>query len=328
MKLQKIYKKYIIFVLLLSFLINFSNAQTRVDVLDLSYWVLSGGIGVNDILVDGASFGFLLDPRLSLTQNLMIGSKNGINFSTDGIIALETQLFLRWKFFQLDIQNKTIPVFIQGGAGFLGALKGPYKHYDIRDSRSSLLGDITAGVTIPVNSRWFIEPSFRVGYPFISGFSITAGYKFPIPKGTEHIEVIREISASEVIRRIMISQVEYIIFGPDISRFNVGIDADARSLNEMVINHIVQVLRENPNYLIRIEGHANPVTHEQSEIEELTALSAARANEVARILRSRGIRNEQMVVVVHGGTRVLATDHDHWNMNRRVELIIIQVDIE
>ena len=58
------------------------------------------------------------------------------------------------------------------------------------------------------------------------------------------------------------------------------------------------------------------------------ALSEERANEVARQLMMHGVDEEQIVIIAYGGARIVAgaDDHDHWNMNRRVELIVIQVD--
>jgi outer membrane protein OmpA-like peptidoglycan-associated protein len=331
------------------------------------FWSLNGGLATSDILVDGASFGLVIEPRFDLFPNinLMIGSKNGINYSTDGIISLETQVYLRWNFWQPVIFGFSTDVFIQGGVGFLGALNGPDRPFDVRDSRSSLLGDLTAGITIPLSSRWQIEPSFRFGYPFIIGFAVTAGLKFPfnttrietrtetvietrfetrpevrvetiteagvetiIETRVEYVEVVRMPPAEEIIKRIMITQVEYIIFGADSFVFNQGIDADARALNELVIGQTARVLTGNPNLKIRIEGHANPVTHEITEIQELAILSENRANEVARLLRARGVREDQIIVVAYGGERAIASDRDHWNINRRVELIVIQVNVD
>jgi len=317
-------------VFILAFFLQISGLFAQTDAAD---WDLSlnGGIGMSNILVEGASFGLIFEPRVPISANLMAGSKNGISYSTDGIIALETQLYLRWNFLNFPLGSgpsaNSINLFIQGGIGFLGALNGPNRDFDVRDSRSSLLFDFTAGVTIPLSSRWSIEPSARAGYPFMFGFAITAGYKFPLASSkTEYIEVIQIPPPSEIIKRVMITQVEYIIFAPDRYRFNEYLDADARSLNELVINHVAQILRDNPNYLVRVEGHANPVSHEPGEIEELAVLSANRANEVARLLMARGVKEEQIVLIFYGGSRIIASDRDHWNMNRRVELIVVEVN--
>ena len=106
----------------------------------------------------------------------------------------------------------------------------------------------------------------------------------------------------------------------------MGIDRDAQGLNELVLGSIAKSLKENPDLRVRVEGHANPVTTDPNEADELMALSAMRANNVAEELRKRGISDEQMVIISFGGTRTVTSDHDIWNRNRRVELITIQVD--
>jgi len=53
-----------------------------------------------------------------------------------------------------------------------------------------------------------------------------------------------------------------------------------------------------------------------------------RANVVAKQLKNRGVSEEQIVVISFGGTRAVTSEWDIRNRNRRVELIIIQVDLE
>ena len=57
-------------------------------------------------------------------------------------------------------------------------------------------------------------------------------------------------------------------------------------------------------------------------------LSKLRANVVAEQLKAKGIREEQIVVIAYGGTRTVTSEHDIWNRNRRVELIVIQVNTD
>jgi outer membrane protein OmpA-like peptidoglycan-associated protein len=205
----------------------------------------------------------------------------------------------------------------------------------VTKTRGSILADAALGVTIPLSARWHIEPSIRGGYPHIAGFSVTAGYKFPLPQRTkyqtlppktEYVEIVKMLPPEEIIKRIMISSVEYILFGPDIGSYNIGIDRDAQSLNELVLNTTAQTLKENPDFRVRVEGNANPVTNAPGEADVLMTLGAQRANVVAEQLRARGVSEEQMVVISFGGTRTVTHEHEIWNRNRRVELIIIQLD--
>jgi outer membrane protein OmpA-like peptidoglycan-associated protein len=142
----------------------------------------------------------------------------------------------------------------------------------------------------------------------------------------DYIEIIRTLPPEEIIKVILVSLNEFILFGPDIGKYNVGIDRDAQGLNELVLNSTVQMLKENPGFLIRIEGNANPVTTDPNEADELMSLSVMRANAVAAQLKARGVSEEQMVIIAFGGTRTVTHDHNIWNRNRRVELMVIQVD--
>ncbi|MDR2701964.1 MAG: OmpA family protein [Spirochaetaceae bacterium] len=306
-----------------------------------NYWSLDAGLGMTGILVKGQSYQFIVDPKLWLSPPLMVGSKVGVSYSTDAearnILTFEGQVYLRWNFLRLGKNpEKKVNIFLQGGLGLLSAYRGKDNNPidDVTQTRGSLMADAAAGVTIPLTPRWHIEPSIRGGYPHIAGFGITAGYKFPLPQGVkgqssvEHVELIRTLPPNEIIKRIMISAVEFILFGPDIGRYNVGIDHDAQGLNELVLNSIAKMLKENPDFRVRIEGHANPITTDPKEADILMALSSQRANAVVAQLKARGVNEEQMVVIAFGGTRTVTHDHDIWNRNRRVELIVIQVNTD
>jgi outer membrane protein OmpA-like peptidoglycan-associated protein len=305
------------------------------------FWSLNAGVGMSGILVDGVSFQGIFEPQLWLSPPLLVGSRIGINYSSESdssnIFTFEGQVYLRWNFLRLgNNPEKQTNIFVQGGLGLIAAYRGDTNNPfdDVTRTRGSVLADAALGATIPLSSRWHIEPSIRGGYPHLYGFSLTAGYKFPLPQKTkyqtatqtEYVEIVKMLPPEEIIRRIMISSVEYILFGPDIGKYNVGIDHDAQGLNELVLNSIAKQLEENPDLRVLVEGHANPVTTDPNEADELMALSAMRANNVSEELRKRGISDDQMVIVSFGGTRTVTSDHDIWNRNRRVELIVIQID--
>ena len=331
---------FILFILFIS-INGLLFAQTEFP--DRDFWSLDAGIGIGAIGVLGESFLQVLDTRLWLSPHLMVGSKLGINYSVEthtqenvlsNILTLEGQVYLRWNFFSLGRDPQRAPiVFLQGGLGLVSAYRGVNNPFDdATKTRGSIMVDAAFGLTIPITTRWHIEPLIRGGYPHIAGISLTAGYKFPLPQRVittstiEYIEVERTLPQSETIRRIMIPAIEFIIFGPDIGSYNVGIDSDARQVNELVLNATAQMLRDNPGFQVRIEGHANPFTINRSEADDLMAISTMRANAVAQQLRARGVREEQMVVVAFGGTRNATSEWDVRNRNRRVELMIIQID--
>jgi hypothetical protein len=320
--------KRIYFVLFLVFLINTVHSQYEFPA--GNYWSLDGGFGMSDILVEGAGFQFIIDPKLWISPSLMVGNRIAVNYSTDNILTFETQAYLRWNFIRLGNTDNPINLFAQAGIGVLAAYRGWDNPFDdAKRRRGSLLFDAASGVTIPLTQRWHIEPSIRVGYPHVWGFSIIAGFKFPLPQSSARMlrsTIVRNMPPAEIIKMVVIHSVEFVIFGPDIGRYNVGIDSDAQALNELVLNSIAQVLRENPDFRVRIEGHANPATPDSDEANELMALSAMRAYGVSAQLRAKGVRDDQIVIIAYGGTRSVTRDHDISNRNRRVELMIIQID--
>jgi len=330
-------KKSIFLIMILLFVASGLHAQIEFPAGD--FWALDAGVGMSDILVDGTSFQLIIDPKLWLSPPLMVGSKVGINYSTDDILTFEGQVYLRWNFLRLgDIPEKRKNIFVQGGLGLLASYRGDNNPFDnVTRTRGSLLFDAAVGATIPLTPRWHIEPQVRGGYPHIMGASITAGYKIPLPEKTKYIEgetrihmveLLRVMPPEEIIKMMNISSVEFILFAGDIGRYNVGIDHDAEGLNELVLNYTARTLNEDKNFRVRIEGHANPVTTDPNEADELMVLSALRANNVAQELRNRGVSDEQMVIVSFGGTRtvIAQSDTERWNRNRRVELIIVQID--
>jgi len=323
------------------------NSPLDTDFPNGNYWSLDGGIGISNILISGTSFHFVIDPKLWLSPPLMVGAKATINYSTDEILTFEGLVYLRYNFLRLGKKNVT-NIFAQFGLGMLAAYRNSTYSDESgipaqRNTRGSITTDIALGVTIPVAKRWHIEPQARLGiipYPFenfktfphIWGASITAGYRFQMPQKTistsrtEYVEVIRAMPPNEIIKVIKITAIEFILFGPDIGRYNIGIDRDAQQLNELVLNYTAETLTKNPDFRVRLEGHANPYTVNISEAEDLMTLSNMRANTVANLLRERGVSDEQIVIVGFGGTRTATSEWDIRNRNRRVELMIIQVD--
>jgi len=332
-------KKISFLILLFLFVVCGVFAQSINDFPAGDFWSLDVGLGMSDFLVSGMSFQSVIDPKLWLSPKLMIGSKLGVNFSEEdderNIFAFEGQVYMRWNFLKLGKELNPWNIFLQGGIGLISAYRGTSENpfNDVTMTRGSLLFETATGVTIPLTARWHVEPMIRGGYPFIVGASLTAGYKFPLPqkavtsRTTKYVEVIKNIPPEEIVKRVLISSVEFVLFGPDIGRYNIGIDKDAQQLNEMVLNYTAQTLKTNPNYRVRIEGHANPYTINHSEAEELKVLSTIRADVVAGELKDRGVNENQIVMISFGGTRTATNEWDIRNRNRRVEMIITQVDI-
>jgi len=330
-----------IILLQVIFLISLNSLYAQTEFPAGDFWALDAGLGMSGILVDGYSLQLVIDPKLWLSPPLMVGARLGINYSAEkdssNILTFEGQVYMRWNFLRLGKnENKKVNIFAQAGIGLISAYRGWGSEVfnDVTRTRGSLLADGGIGITLPLTERWHIEAIGRGGYPHLFGASVTAGYKFPLPekvkyqKEIEKVEVVKTMPPNEIIKLIKITSIEFIIFGPDIGSYNVGIDRDAQQLNELVLNQVAKDLTENPDYRVRLEGHANPLTINHSEAEDLMALSALRSNTVAEQLRKRGVSDDQMVLIAYGGTRNATNEWDVRNRNRRVELIVIRIDLD
>jgi hypothetical protein len=303
---------------------------------------LDAGAAVSGSSTDGTAFGIALDPSIALSPAFSMGSKNILSYSAEGVIVLETQAYLRWNFLHTFMEAPPqVKPFVQAGFGLYGALTGPEGSRTSRrqDSRSSLLFDGTAGVTIPLSNRWHIEPSLRAGFPFIWGAAVTVGYKIPARLAdtgvivTEYVEVpietIVEVEVPveieipvEVIRRELIARIDYIVFAPNAAVYNAGLNSSLQALNDIVLNSVANILLENISYTVKIAGHANPVNNSARELQTLSVLSERRANAVAAQLMSLNVPPEQISATSYGGAHIINTERNRWAINRRVELRI------
>jgi len=301
-------KGRIILPLAFMMLSNALHAQTVFPGGD--YWSFDAGVGMTDILVKGLSYQFVLDPKIWISPPLMVGSRLGVNYSTDEILSFESQIYLRWNFLRLGRPEKAVNIFIQGGIGLLTSYrKGEDGFFsDTSNKRGSFMFDAATGITIPLSSTWHIEPAVRGGYPHIAGASITLGKK--IPFRSEHEKEP--------------SPVRFVMFGSYNGEYNKAVSGGIRKRNELAVNDIANTLMKNPDYSVRIEGHANPVINDQSETNKLMNLSKTRADVVAGLLRERGVKEEQIIIIAYGGTRPVTGDQRYWDKNRRVELIIFR----
>jgi hypothetical protein len=327
MKTSVVPKKRIIVALMLVTLANGLYAQTVFPGSD--YWSLDAGFGMTGIFIEGKSYQGIFDPKIWLSPPLMIGSRFGAGYSTDAILSFEGQVYLRWNFLRMGSPEKPVNIFIQGGIGMLAAYRGEDSLFsDANQNRGSVMADAALGITIPLGSRWHIEPTIRGGYPHIAGFGITTGLKIPLSHRAKtgshpHLE---KLSPNDIIKRIWVSSVEHIMFGPDMGQYNAGVDSDTQHRNELILNNLAETLIENPDLRLRIEGHANPVTYSPGEEARLLSLSRIRADTIAGLLEAKGVSENQLVVIARGGTRTVTSNYDIRNRNRRVELIVIQVE--
>ncbi len=104
----------------------------------------------------------------------------------------------------------------------------------------------------------------------------------------------------------------------DFDKYNIRDDAAA------VLQVKADVLREFPNVKIAIEGHCD----ERGSIEYNLALGQRRADSTVRYLVSLGLSEDMFQAVSYGKERPIAqgSDEEAWQMNRRSEFVIENMD--
>jgi outer membrane protein OmpA-like peptidoglycan-associated protein len=140
--------------------------------------------------------------------------------------------------------------------------------------------------------------------------------------GGEEVLVRRELITIPQIAALAIEP--YIYFASDIAGF-AGLDGKTVENNYRLLVEIAEFLRQNSEYQLVIEGHANPVVNTQSEEQtSLNPLSVERAELVAKTLISYGVNRKRLIIAGSGGTKTLVSwqDRQHWNLNRRVEFTL------
>jgi outer membrane protein OmpA-like peptidoglycan-associated protein len=244
------------------------------------------------------------------------------------ILGLENRIFARWYFAWPEITE----FFFQGEAGILLM----FQDTDMREIRASPAAGFSLGSRILLG-RWYLEPYIRAGYPYIGGMGLTLGFtpsrkkagkKRLEPPGREDLDsgnvIFRSLDSVPTIAALKIEPCVY--FGPNTADFT-GLDEKTIEDNYRVLQEVAVFLRENPGYSLVLEGHANPVSDTvEEERESLNPLSMARAEMAAKNLLYYGIDQERLIIAGSGGNKTLVPwkDRTNWNVNRRVEFMLIQ----
>jgi peptidoglycan-associated lipoprotein len=105
---------------------------------------------------------------------------------------------------------------------------------------------------------------------------------------------------------------------------DVRFDYDSSSINDsarQTIEANVQILQQNPNMTIKLEGHCD----ERGTAEYNMALGSVRAKAVMEVLASFGIARNRISTISYGEEIPLDPGHDEdaWSTNRRVHFGLV-----
>jgi len=158
--------------------------------------------------------------------------------------------------------------------------------------------------------------------------------------------IIQQQPPQIILQTLNIVDIEYIIFagsanqynGPPGAGANTSLTAQEKSSNDVSVSGVAKALKNNPNYLILLHGHANPTTlNDPDEIGDLMKLSVDRAKAVEAELRKQykainggvDIDDSRVTVSGYGGEKNLFGQNTAYTaLNRRVEMILVWVGLE
>jgi hypothetical protein len=161
----------------------------------------------------------------------------------------------------------------------------------------------------------------------------------------EQIKYILEQQPPEVIlQTITIIDIEYIIFAGNAEKYNgphgtgasTDLSVQEKSSNDASVSAMAQALKDHPDYLIMLHGHANPTSFTEGETGQLMELSMNRAKAVETELRAQfkkintgvDIDDTRVSVSGYGGQKNLFGQNSTYTaLNRRVEMILIRIGI-
>jgi outer membrane protein OmpA-like peptidoglycan-associated protein len=178
--------------------------------------------------------------------------------------------------------------------------------------------NVASGNAVALDARG--EVSF-VPITTIPVFGSSSAAIANLPEDEETITVEGSPSEAPVLKEKPVLPIIYFI----------SYTAETIEANENVFVQIAFILNENPEYNVRIEGHANYTSnpadtnariHEQTF--ELIPLSEIRAKAVAENLIQLGIASDRISILGVGGEKPLAAweDKSNWQQNRRVEFVL------
>ena len=157
--------------------------------------------------------------------------------------------------------------------------------------------------------------------------------------------IIQQQPPKVILETIDIIDIEYIIFAGNATAYNgshatganTDLTAQEKNSNDATIAAMAQSLKDHPDYLMILHGHANPTSSSQSEVEDLMTISKARADAVNAVLETKFSQiggdtsgwDTRVSAKGYGGEKNLTvTDSSYAGLNRRVEMIMVRIGVE
>jgi outer membrane protein OmpA-like peptidoglycan-associated protein len=177
--------------------------------------------------------------------------------------------------------------------------------------------NIESGKAVALNERGEVRFIPLTAIPLFGPSALTAN----LPEINETISVESPPEEKPVAKEKPVLPIIYFI----------SYTAETFEAEENLFTHIALILRENPEYNITIEGHANytidpanTAARASEQKYELKPLSEIRAKSIANKLVQLGVASDRITVVGIGGEKPLAEweDKDNWWQNRRAEFVL------
>ncbi len=156
---------------------------------------------------------------------------------------------------------------------------------------------------------------------------VELGWKVFAKKNTEKIQK-DEIIVQKAIIDTLSKLNERVINIPGYILFDSGkaeLKWNAQTFLAKVADHIKEIIKNDPNWQIRIEGHTDNIPIHNSKFASNWELSTARALSIVKFfIRNGYFKPDQMQIMGYGEFKPVVPNDtpSHRQMNRRVEIIL------